>query len=184
MATLNQIGDERHVFITGAPERVLQMCHKQYTSKGEVGLDLAYWEQKIEFYASKGKRMLGIGYCITENNRSELEKDYMEKHKVMLGIVGIIDPPRDEVIDAIKACKSAGVQVKMITGDHVITAKAIGEAIGICENGKAMSGKELEEMTDAELQEVCEDFCIYARTTPEHKLRLVTALQAKEIYVQ
>jgi magnesium-transporting ATPase (P-type) len=92
--------------------------------------------------------------------------------------VGIIDPPRPEVIEAIKACKRAGVQVKMITGDHAVTAMAIGHQIGIGDGEKALTGNILEAMSDEELKKCVLEYDIYARTSPEHKLRLVTALQA------
>ncbi|NJW55308.1 HAD-IC family P-type ATPase, partial [Salinimicrobium oceani] len=95
-----------------------------------------------------------------------------------LGIIGIIDPPREEVIEAIKECKSAGVIVKMITGDHVLTAKAIGKEIGIEDSEQAVSGQEIEQMSEEELKKNVLRFSIFARTTPEHKLRLVKALQA------
>ena len=177
MATLNKVDDEHIVFMTGAPERVLEMCNKQYTAEGEQDIDHDYWEKKTEEVAAKGQRMLGAAFNITDKSRTEIEKDDLEKEKVFLGVIGIIDPPRDEVIEAIKECKSAGVKVKMITGDHAITAKAIGKEIGIGDGEKAMSGRELEEMDDAKLREIVPDYDVYARTSPEHKLRLVKALQ-------
>jgi P-type Ca2+ transporter type 2C len=177
MATLNKVDDNVVVFMTGAPERVLEMCHKQLAEDGEKDIDKAYWEEKMEHVAARGQRLLGAAYNITDKNRSELEKDDLEKRKVFLGIIGIIDPPREEAVEAIRECKEAGVEVKMITGDHLITAKAIGKEIGIGDGEKAISGKELEEMSDEELREVVREYDVYARTSPEHKLRLVTALQ-------
>jgi magnesium-transporting ATPase (P-type) len=177
MATLSKVDEEVFVYMTGAPERVLDMCHKQLTADGEKDLDRAFWEEKMETVAAQGQRLLGAAYNKTDSNRKELEKDDLEKRKVFLGIIGIIDPPRDEAIEAIKECKEAGVQVKMITGDHLITARAIGKEIGIGDGGKAISGKELEEMSDEKLREVVKEYDVYARTSPEHKLRLVTALQ-------
>lgn len=179
MATLNKLDDGVYVFMTGAPERVLDMSAKQFTAEGAEELDHNFWEKQIEETASKGQRMLGVAFNKTDSNRTELEKDDLEKNKIFLGIVGIIDPPRDEAISAIKECKEAGVNVKMITGDHVITATAIGKELGIGDGKKALTGKELEDMSDEKLRSVVEEYDIYARTTPEHKLRLVTALQEK-----
>jgi magnesium-transporting ATPase (P-type) len=177
MATLNQADDERYIFMTGAPERILEMCEKQYTKDGEKDLDEVFWKEKTDEVAAKGQRLLGAAFRKVDKNREDIEKDDLKKNKIFLGIIGIIDPPRDEVIEAIKECKEAGVQVKMITGDHAITAKAIGKEIGIGDGEKVMTGKELEEKSDEELLEIVKEYDVYARTSPEHKLRLVTALQ-------
>lgn len=177
MATLNKVDDDVFIFMTGAPERVLDMCHMQLTSDGEKELDRNYWEKKMEEVAAKGQRLLGAAFSKTDQNRKEIEKDDLEKQKVFLGIIGIMDPPRDEAVEAIRECKAAGVEVKMITGDHLITARAIGKEIGIGDGDKAISGRELEEMSDEELRETVKEYDVYARTSPEHKLRLVTALQ-------
>ncbi|MFU8859514.1 MAG: cation-transporting P-type ATPase [Cyclonatronaceae bacterium] len=179
MATLNKVDGDVYVFMTGAPERVLEMCSRQLTSDGEKKIDPDYWEQKIEETAAKGQRMLAAAFSKTDKGRTELEKDDLEKNKVFLGVIGIIDPPRDEVIEAVKECKSAGVEVKMITGDHAITARAIGKEIGIGDGKKVMTGQELEEMDDEEMADLVNEYDVYARTSPEHKLRLVKALQKK-----
>jgi calcium-translocating P-type ATPase len=178
MATLNKVDDDVYVFMTGAPERVLDMCNKQYTEDGPQDVNKDYWDEKMNDVAAGGYRLLGVAFCKTDKDRIELDKDDLEKRKVFLGVVGIMDPPRDEAIDAIRECKEAGVTVKMITGDHAITAKSIGKEIGIGDGEKVMTGKELEEMDDERLRELVDDYDVYARTTPEHKLRLVTALQA------
>jgi len=177
MATLNKIDEEMYVFMSGAPERVMEFCTQQHTSDGGEDLDQEFWERKIEEVAAKGQRMLGLAFNKTDAGRTEIDKDSCEKQKIFLGVVGIIDPPRDEVIEAIKECTEAGVTVKMITGDHAITAKAIGKEIGIGDGEKVMTGKELEEMSDEKMREVVKEYDVYARTSPEHKLRLVTALQ-------
>jgi P-type Ca2+ transporter type 2C len=178
MATLNKMDDGVYIFLTGAPERVLDMSNRQFTANGEAPLDNGFWEKKIEEVAAKGQRMLGAAFIKTDNNRREIEKDEFEKNKIFLGVVGIMDPPREEAIRAIQECKEAGVTVKMITGDHAITAKAIGKQIGIGDGIKVITGKELEAMSDEEMQRIVNDNDIYARTSPEHKLRLVQALQA------
>jgi len=180
MATLNEVDDEKVIFLTGAPESILEICSKQYSADGEQDIDGDYWTEKMEEIAAKGQRLLAAAFNKTSKDHEEIEKDDLEKQKIFLGLVGIIDPPRDEVIKAIKECKSAGVEVKMITGDHAITAKTIGKKLGIGDGEKALVGRELEEMTDEKLREVVNEHNIYARTSPEHKLRLVTALQENE----
>lgn len=177
MATLNKVDDQKVVFMTGAPERVLEMCNKQFTADGEQDIDKSYWEKKMEEVAAKGQRLLGAAFKPTDHNRNEIDKEDLEKNKTFLGVIGIIDPPRDEAIEAIRECKNAGITVKMITGDHAITAKAIGKEIGIGDGEKVMTGKELEEMSDEKMREIVDQYDVYARTSPEHKLRLVTALQ-------
>ncbi|MFW5663710.1 MAG: cation-transporting P-type ATPase [bacterium] len=177
MATLNKLEDEVFVFMTGAPEKVLDTCDKQYTADGEADLDRNYWEKKMEEVAADGQRMLAAAFKKTDSNRTEIDKEDLEKNKTFLGVIGIIDPPRKEVVEAIKECKEAGVKVKMITGDHAITAKAIGKELGIGDGEKVMTGKELEEMSDEKMRDIVNEYDVYARTSPEHKLRLVTALQ-------
>ncbi len=177
MATLNKVEDEVFVFMTGAPEKVLDTCDKQYTADGEADLDRNYWEKKMEEVAADGQRMLAAAFKKTDSNRTEIDKEDLEKNKTFLGVIGIIDPPRKEVVEAIKECKEAGVKVKMITGDHAITAKAIGKELGIGDGEKVMTGKELEEMSDEKMRDIVNEYDVYARTSPEHKLRLVTALQ-------
>ncbi len=180
MATLNEVDDERYIFMTGAPERIIEMCDKQYTEDGEEDMDEKYWEEKTDTIAAQGQRLLGAAFRKVDQSRKDIEKGDLKKNKVFLGIIGIIDPAREEVIDSIKECKEAGVEVKMITGDHAITAKAIGKEIGIGDGEKAMTGKKLENMSDEELREIVKEYDVYARTSPEHKIRLVTALQEND----
>ncbi len=177
-ASLNKVDDEVFIFVTGAPERLIDMCEKQLTTEGEKKIERKFWEEKMEEIAAKGQRMLAAAFQNGGNDRSEIEKEDVEKDQIFLGLIGIIDPAREEAIEAIKECKQAGVNVKMITGDHAITAKAIGKQIGIGDGEKAKTGKELEEMGDEEMKEVVKEYDVYARTSPEHKLRLVKALQA------
>jgi potassium/sodium efflux P-type ATPase len=177
MATLNRIKNDSFVFITGAPERLIDMCNLQLTATGPVRMDREYWEQKINEVAAKGERILGTAFKKMENPVSEIRKEDLAGDVVFIGLAGIIDPPREEVIKAIEECKSAGITVKMITGDHAITARAIGKQIGIGDGEKAMTGQELEKMSDDDFRRVVDEYDVYARTSPEHKLKLVTALQ-------
>lgn len=183
MASLNKVDDEMVIFLKGAPERMLELCNKQLMADGKVDVDLEFWEKMMDKAAGQGQRLLGLGFNNTNNNRTEIEKDELEKQVIFLGIVGIIDPPRDEAIEAIKECKSAGVEVKMITGDHAITARAIGKELGIGDGEKSLTGRELEQMNDQEMRDVVGEYDIYARTSPEHKLRLVKALQDNDLLV-
>ena len=178
MATLNQIDNDHFIFVTGAPERLIDMCSKQYTPDGDQDIDKSFWEKKMEEAASKGQRVLSAAYEKADSSKKKIKKKDIEQNKVFLGLIGIIDPPRKEAIEAIEECKKAGVKVKMITGDHAITAKSIGKKIGIGDGEKALTGKELEAMSDEEMQKIVDDNDVYARTSPEHKLRLVKALQA------
>jgi magnesium-transporting ATPase (P-type) len=177
MATLNKVDSDAFVFITGAPERLIDMCTQQYTEAGAVKIDREYWERKINEVAAKGERILGTAFKKMENTISGISKEDLTGDVVFIGLAGIIDPPRDEVIQAIEECKSAGIRVKMITGDHAITARTIGKQIGIGDGEKVMTGQELEKMSDEEFRKVVDEYDVYARTSPEHKLKLVTALQ-------
>ncbi|MFP4366019.1 MAG: cation-transporting P-type ATPase [Bacteroidales bacterium] len=179
MATLNKINGGACIFVSGAPERLLEMSNKQYTKDGEQDIDTEYWEKKMGEAAAKGQRLLAVAFQKADDDMDMLEMEDAEKNNIFLGIIGIIDPPRQEAIDSVRECKEAGVMVKMITGDHVITAKAIGKEIGIGDGEKALTGKELEEMDDEKLRKVVDEYDVYARASPEHKLRLVEASQKK-----
>jgi magnesium-transporting ATPase (P-type) len=181
MATLNKTDDGVFIFITGAPERLLEISSKQYTLDGEKDIDSEFWEKKMEEVAARGQRLLSVAFHKVDDNMTEIEKDDVEnKNNIFLGIVGIIDPPRQEAIDSVRECREAGIMTKMITGDHVITAKAIGKEIGIGDGEKALSGKELEGMSDEEMRDAVDEYDVYARASPEHKLRLVKASQEKD----
>jgi P-type Ca2+ transporter type 2C len=179
MATLNETDEGRFIFITGAPEKLLEICNKELTREGERDIDKKFWEEKIEGVAARGQRMLAAAFRKAGDNLKEIEMQDVEGNNIFLGIVGIIDPPRMEAIDSVKECHDAGILVKMITGDHVITARAIGKEIGIGDGEKAISGKEIEEMSDEKLREVVEEYDVFARSNPEHKLRLLKAAQEK-----
>lgn len=180
-ATLNKVDNEKIIFMTGAPERVLEKCSYQLTAKGPVEIEREFWQEQMNKVASGGKRILGAAIRKAPVETSKISLPFDKSEFIFLGITGIIDPPRDEVVQAIKECKTAGVKVKMITGDHVMTAKAIGGAIGIEDYENALTGQEIQEMSDEELKNTVMKHSIYARTTPEHKLRLVKALQANGI---
>jgi magnesium-transporting ATPase (P-type) len=176
-ATLVEDGGKRFIFVNGAPDRLLARCNSQ-CENGNIGeLNLQFWDAKIELAASKGQRLIGLAFKVVEADKQALSHDDLNENMVFLGVVGIIDPPRTEALEAIKKCLSAGITVKMITGDHVLTAKEIGRQMGLTTRLNAVSGAELEQMSDDEIKKAAAECDIFARTSPQHKLRLVKALQ-------
>ena len=180
MATLNRIPDGgMRIFCKGAPDRLLDRCTNERTADHGTGaLDRAFWERQIEELGRQGLRVLAAAAREVDGSKSGLAIEDLEQDMVFIGIVGIIDPPRPEAIEAINVCHQAGIRVKMITGDHAGTAKAIGKEMGIGDGEHAVTGAELEEASDEDLRRMVRDNDIFARTSPEHKLRLVKALQA------
>ena len=179
MATLVEQKPENLILIKGAPDRLLDMAEYSFSQGEAKPIDRKFWEAKITELAQNGQRVIGAAYKLVESSVREIEHHDIHDGIVFLGLAGIIDPPREEAIEAIAACNKAGIRVKMITGDHVDTAKAIGLEMGIGDGTKAMLGKEIETLSDTELQDVAMEHDIFARTSPEHKLRLVRAIQAK-----
>lgn len=177
MATLNDVEGERYIFMKGAPESLLDVCSNEMTNGETQSIDKEFWDQQMESQANEGRRLLGAAYKKVDSGKGTISHDDVQSGMTFLGIIGMIDPPRPEAMEAIKACQEAGISVKMITGDHAITAKAIGDQIGIGDGGHAVTGTEIENMGDEELREVAINHNVFARTSPEHKLRLVKALQ-------
>jgi magnesium-transporting ATPase (P-type) len=177
MATLQQIGDEERVLMTGAPDVIFAMCRQQMSKQGAVPFDLQYWEDEMARFARQGLRMVAAAGKPATAGSTTLTHDDLGEGMVFLGIAGMMDPPRPEAIEAIHACQNAGIRVKMITGDHPQTAMSIGQMLGITNSSQAMTGYRLEHMDDAELAQAAVEYDIFARTSPEHKLRLVKALQ-------
>ncbi len=180
MATLDRVpGDGVRVLLKGAPDRLLSRCPQQRAANGEPEpIDLAFWEKQIDALGGQGLRVLAAASRPANEGTSSLTLTDLDQGMVFVGLVGIVDPPRPEAIEAIAACRQAGIRVKMITGDHAGTATAIGREMGITENEKAVTGAELEAASDSDLRKIVHDSDIFARTSPEHKLRLVQALQA------
>jgi magnesium-transporting ATPase (P-type) len=180
MATLDRVpGNGLRILLKGAPDRLLSRCTLERTADGGTEpLDRAFWDKQIDALGSQGLRVLAAASREVHEDKSDLTIKDLDADMVFVGLVGIIDPPRPEAIEAIAACRQAGIRVKMITGDHAGTAIAIGREMGITENPQAVTGAELEAASDEELRGVVRDSDIFARTSPEHKLRLVQALQA------
>ncbi|CZG11485.1 Probable cation-transporting ATPase F [Legionella pneumophila] len=180
MATLNHDHlQHAMIFVKGAPEQILKMCENQQINQGEVQpVNESYWKEQMEQVAARGQRLLAFAVKKAIPEHTVLEFADIETGLTLLGMVGLIDPPRPEAIEAVAQCHSAGIQVKMITGDHASTALAIGRQIGLKNLDKVLTGIDLDNMDDAILRNAVLETDIFARTSPEHKLRLVMALQS------
>jgi magnesium-transporting ATPase (P-type) len=179
MATLHH-DHEGHgfIYLKGAPETVLPRCNAQRIDGDVQPLDLAYWHARVDEIADSAQRPLAIAMKPARDTRQMLEFDDVEGSMILLGVVGIIDPPRTEAIAAVRQCQSAGIGVKMITGDHGATAASIAVQMGIGSGGTAVTGAEIDQLDEAALARRAATSDVFARTSPSHKLRLVTALQS------
>jgi magnesium-transporting ATPase (P-type) len=166
------------IYLKGAPERVLEMCSRLRRHGEDAPLERGDWQQAAEEMASRGQRLLAVACKPFPESRRELTFTDVEGDLSLLGLLGIADPPRPEAVEAVAACRNAGIRVKMITGDHALTARAIGTEMGIGSGDRVLSGPELEGASDEMLQQWVREVDIFARSSPEHKLRLVEALQA------
>jgi len=175
MATLHH-DHARRVFVElkGAPERVLALCRAE---AGADGIDRARWEREIEAAAGRGERVLALARAELRGGTMALAMSDIDCRFTLLGMVGMIDPPRPEAMRAVAECRSAGIRVMMITGDHAGTAAAIGRELGL-DARAPLTGELIETMDDAALRERIRDTDVIARASPEHKQRLVAALQA------
>ena len=189
MATLDADPDGGlHVHVKGAPDRVLDRCATQVAEDGGTDpLDRAFWDAQIDALGGRGLRVLAAARRTAADGTADLDVDDVADGLELCGLVGIVDPPRPEAIEAIAECRDAGIRVKMITGDHAGTALAIGREMGIVDphdgTGEnvapaVLTGPELEEMSTEKLRQVVRDVDVYARTSPEHKIRIVSALQS------
>ncbi len=184
MATLHHSHNgESFIFLKGAPERVLEMCSCQRSASGDMALSKEYWLNCIEEMAQHGQRVLAIAMKPVSRDQTELTFSDVENNLTMLGMFGLIDPPRKEAIEALKICDRAGIRVKMITGDHGATARAIARQLNLTNADDVLTGEELELMDDDALRQCVQDVDVYARVNPEHKLRLVTLLQEQGLIV-
>ena len=184
MATLHHShAGDAFIFLKGAPERVLEMCTHQKSVDGERSLDRDYWLARIEAMAEQGQRVLAIAVKPVTNNKKELSFSDVDNSLIMLGMFGLIDPPREEAIEAVQTCGMAGIRVKMITGDHGATALAIARQLKFINIDDVITGQDLELMSEGELQQRVQNVDVYARVSPEHKLRLVRLLQEQGMIV-
>jgi magnesium-transporting ATPase (P-type) len=179
MATLHHSHDGA-VFacVKGAPERVLDMCRAQASGEGTASLDKAYWLKAVDKLAGNGQRVLALASLTLPRDKRTLDFGDIDEGLRLDGLVGLIDPPRPEAIAAVAECRSAGITVKMITGDHAATAGAIAGQLGLAASTRAVTGRDLDTVDDVTLRTLAAETSVFARTSPEHKLRLVEALQA------
>ncbi len=175
MAVLHRFADQDEyvILVKGAAERILSFCHLDPEVEQE-------WKTRMDELASSGLRIMGFAQKSVDPGQKQLQESDFSTGLEFLGITGIIDPPREEAVKAIKSCKEAGILIKMITGDHAITASAIGHQIGIAHSEKTVTGEELNKLANDEAWEnIAMEYNIFARTNPEHKLNLVKALQRR-----
>jgi len=173
-------GTERLVHVVGAPDRLLDRCTSALAGGASVPLDRARWDARVDELGAQGLRVLAAARRPADGE-DHLELEDVGERLTFLGLVGIVDPPRPEAVQAVADCHRAGIRVKMITGDHVGTAVAIARELGIVGPGTvdALTGAELEAMSSDQLRRRVGDVDVYARTSPEHKMRIVRALQAR-----
>ena len=176
-------GEERLAFVKGAPEIILERCTHILENGEEKKLTKAKRDEILEVnekLASGALRVLGIAFRRLPSTIKELDEDVVEKDLIFLGLEGMIDPPREEAVEAYKKCEEAGIKVVMITGDHKLTAIAVAKEIGIMKEGSlVLTGAELDKMNDEEFERIVENVAVYARVSPEHKLRIVKALKKR-----
>ena len=185
MATLHHQGDTSIIYVKGSAESVLSRCQCVYSENGEFEpVDHERVQHQLHEMASRGLRVLAFARKILAEPSQTVVHNDVSDGLVFLGLQAMMDPPRKEAIKAVKVCQLAGIKVKMITGDHVVTAAAIARQIGLGEDDNydpdcfAMSGHDLSQLSDQQLVDIAEKTIVFARVSPEQKLRLVEALQS------
>lgn len=180
MATLHHDHETGRSFmiVKGAPEQIIAMSARTCGGGGFAPVDAGYWSAAVESMAALGQRVLGIAVKEMPAGTIGLVFDDALDGLTILGLTGLIDPPRAEAIDAVADCRRAGIRVVMITGDHAATALAIARQLKLSDAPVVLSGHELDAMDDEELHRVAREVDVFARANPAHKLRLVRALQA------
>jgi magnesium-transporting ATPase (P-type) len=181
MATLHKSVDGKELlFVKGAPEVILEHCDRQQTVADDTRpIDRAHFMDASDTLGGHGERVLAFAWLENPGVKTgSLTPAALPKNLVLLGLIGLLDPPRKEAVQAVHECHGGGIRVTMITGDHKITAAAIAKMLGIGDGKTAVAGAEIEDMNEAALQEQVRNVDVFARASPEHKLRLVKAIQA------
>ncbi len=179
MATLHHgHKGEGVIYLKGAPERVIDMCSRQRDKNGDQPITPGHWHDRIEHMAADGQRVLAVACKRTDAGHHDLTFEDVESDLTLLGLFGLIDPPREEAIAAVAECQAAGIRIKMITGDHRGTAQAIAGQLGLANHRDVLTGTDIDDLGDEALRQRAFDTDVFARTSPAHKLRLVQALQA------
>ena len=180
MASLHDLpGRGRAVLVKGAPERILAMCADQAGASGPQPLDAGVWTGRIAEAAQEGERVLAYAMKPVPAGTATIGFPDVRDGLTFLGITGFIDPPRPEAVEAIAECRRAGIEVRMITGDHAGTAAAIARQLGLADDPQVLTGQDLDRIPDAEFARAVARTQVFARTSPEHKLRIVRALQSQ-----
>ncbi len=181
MTTIHKIGNRYRIITKGAPDVLLERCQKQIN--GKLGQNAILQKAKIqkenEKMAQKALRVIAVGYKDLDFLPQKIDTNTIESNLIFVGLIGMMDPPREGVKEAVKTCKKAGIKTVMITGDHITTAKAIAKELSILNpNDKAITGQELDKIPQKELAKNIADYSVFARVTPEHKVRIVKAWQS------
>ena len=180
MSTIHSSSSGYYLFIKGAPEIILERT-SYIEENGEMrrftDTDLKYWTKKLNEMTSNALRVLALAYRPLDEVSDDGED--LEQDLVFVGFVGMMDPPRKEAAEAIEICKKAGIKVVMITGDHKDTAVAIAKELNLMEDGEAITGEELDKLSDGEFESMVEDIRVYARVFPQQKVRIVDTLQSR-----
>jgi magnesium-transporting ATPase (P-type) len=184
MATLHH-DHEGHAFlyVKGAPERLLAMCDRQQTAGGLAPLDPAFWHHRVDELAAQGQRVLAVATKAIGPDQRTLTFADVEDGLELLGLLGLIDPPREEAVAAVAECHRAGIRVKMITGDHAMTARAVAAQVGLENTAEVLTGADLARLDPGELPARALVVDVFARTSPADKIALVEALQARAAVV-
>lgn len=182
MTTIHKIPTGYRVITKGAPDILLKRCNKVYENGNVTTLDYSKTkliENQNNKMADEALRVLGIAYLDIPSLPSKIDSENIEKNLIFIGLIGMIDPPREGVKEAVTTCKKAGIKTVMITGDHIITAKAIAKDLGILRGSDlAITGEELDKIPQSILQKNIMNYSVFARVTPEHKVRIVKAYQS------
>jgi calcium-translocating P-type ATPase len=177
MATLVEKEDHNIIYIKGAPDRLMHMAEFERTESGCESFVKEHWDRQISEIAIRGQRIIGAAYKMVDKSVQTISHEDIHSGIVFLGLAGIIDPPREEVIVAIQKCKEAGITVKMITGDHADTARTIAKELGIGDGTEVLQGIDLNLMNNDDIDRAAMKCDVFARTSPSDKLTLVRALQ-------
>lgn len=187
MTTIHKMPNGYRVITKGAPDVLLKRCNKVYDNGNVTTLDYSKTkliENQNNKMADEALRVLAIAYLDIPNLPSKIDTETVEKNLIFIGLIGMIDPPREGVKEAVVTCKKAGIKTVMITGDHIITAKAIAKDLGILRGSDlAITGEELDKIPQAVLQRNIMNYSVFARVTPEHKVRIVKAYQSTDAVV-
>lgn len=184
MATVHDFTDEeKYIYAKGSPERIIELCNEIYVDGRTVEITSEFRNRVLGVsheLASKGYRVLGISFRIVGSSKYRLAREDCGRDLILLGLVGMVDPPRREAIEAVKRCKNAGIKVVMITGDHRETARAVAEEVGIMtKKDRILEGRELDVIPEKEFEKIVEKVKVFARNEPRHKLRIVKALKKR-----